>query len=106
MTKRSMFDELMQGIDDLRADREGKITLRKFEVAGDKPVHLNAKEVVRIREGLKMSQPVFAAMIGANPRTYPRWEKKGVSGPNAALVKLVGRRPELIGDLEAILAEG
>ena len=32
MEKRNIFEETMQGIDDMAAHREGKITLRQFEV--------------------------------------------------------------------------
>jgi len=32
MTDRNMFEELMQGIDDLQASREGKITLRNTTI--------------------------------------------------------------------------
>lgn len=34
MTKRDMFAELMQGVDDLKQSREGKLTLRTTTVGG------------------------------------------------------------------------
>lgn len=32
MKKRNLFDEMMQGVDEMTAHREGKITLREVEV--------------------------------------------------------------------------
>ena len=77
-------------------------TLRQTTISRREPVVLKGAEVASIRNNLNMSQPVFAAKIRANPRTYIRWESEGVSGTQAALIRLVGNHPELIQELEAM----
>ncbi|NKI17410.1 transcriptional regulator [Spongiibacter sp. KMU-166] len=102
MAKRDMFAELMQGMDDLKTEREGKITLKKTELSVLPEVELSAAEVAGIRDSLNMSQPVFARVIRANKRTYERYETQGVKGPQAVLIKLVGRNPAILKELEAL----
>ena len=102
MAKRRLFDELVEGVESLRGDHVGKLTLTKTTLTKKEPVELKAAEVVQIRESLKMSQAVFAAKVRVNPRTYPRYEKEGIKGPQAAIIKLIGRNPILIDELEAL----
>ncbi|WP_308365121.1 MULTISPECIES: hypothetical protein [unclassified Microbulbifer] len=102
MAKRDIFAELVEGMESLRLEREGKATLRTFTIEALPPVEAKPAEVVRVRNKLRMSQPVFARALRANPRTYQRWEREGVKGPQAALVKLIGKHPELIKELEAM----
>jgi putative transcriptional regulator len=102
MTKRNMFEELMQGLDDIKAEREGKITLKKTVLNSLPEVELTGEEVAGIRDSLKMSQPVFAMAMRTKARTYERYEKQGVKGAQAALIKLVGRNPAILKELEAL----
>lgn len=102
MAKRDIFAELVEGLDSLRLEREGKTTLKAIVVEELPPVEVKPEEVQSIRGKLHMSQPVFARALRANQRTYPRWEKKGVKGPQAALIKLIGNHPELIKELETM----
>ena len=47
MTKaRSLFDELMEGVEDMRRHREGKITLRSHEVVERSPLTVDARAVM------------------------------------------------------------
>jgi putative transcriptional regulator len=94
-TKRSLFRELMSGVDAMRDHREGRLTLRTHLV---EPIALPAlaPDIVReTREALKMSRQVFAFKLGINPRTLERWEQSR-SKPNeqaAALIWLVRKYP-------------
>jgi len=58
--------------------------------------------VRRVRDKLGMSQPIFAAALRTNRRTYERWETKGAKGPQATLIKLIGKHPELIEELKSM----
>lgn len=104
MKKRNMFTELMQGIDDLKGVRKGKITLRTIRLEEKPPPHISAAEIVSLRKKLHVSRPVFAAMIRTSPRTLERWEQnKGKPDQGSAtLLKLIEAHPEtlnLIADL-------
>jgi len=102
--ERNMFTELMQGIDDLKGSRKGKITLRTIRLEDRPPPRISAAEIVSLREKLHVSRPVFAAMIRTSPRTLERWEQnKGKPDQGSAtLLKLIEAHPEtlnLIADL-------
>ena len=58
--KRNVFSELTEGFDALKAEREGKITLRTHAVKRKPAAAVTAKELVSIRHSLKLSRAVFA----------------------------------------------
>src|SRR3990172_7072354 len=102
--KRSLFRELMSGVQAMREQREGRVTLRTHEV---EPIALPPVDpgfVRETREALHMSRQVFAFKIGVNPRTLERWEQ-GRSKPNeqaAALIWLVRKYPDTLQRLESL----
>ncbi len=102
--KRSLFRELMSGVEAMRESRQGRLTLRTHRV---EPITLPTLEpgVVReTREALHMSRQVFAFKLGVNPRTLERWEQ-GRSRPNeqaAALIWLVRKYPDTLDRLESL----
>ena len=101
MSERNIFNELMEGFDDLAAEREGKKTLRKFAVERKPPPEVTGETIRRVREKLNVSQPVFALQLRTEPRTIANWEQ-GVSKPNAQaaiLIALVDRNPALIDEI-------
>lgn len=98
MTKRDMFAELMQGIGDLKQEREGKITLRTTTVEEKPRPEITPEEIVALRAKLHVSRAVFARMIRTNPRTVERWEQ-GKCKPDQGsrtLLKLVESHPETL----------
>ncbi len=104
MKNRNLFAELMQGVDEMSAQREGKITLRQCEVEQPAPVTISAVEIVAIREKMNMSQSVFARRFHVKPETLRNWERSK-SQPNeqaAVLLKLVAQYPDMIDRLAAL----
>lgn len=97
MKKRNLFDELMEGVGDMRAQREGKRTLRHQTATVAKPkVEVTATELVQLRLRLNVSQPVMADYLRTSRDTLQNWEQ-GRSKPNAqaaVLIKLMARDPE------------
>ena len=74
MKKRDLFAELMQGVDEMAAQREGKITLRNTTIENMPAPEIDAQEIVALREKLHMSQAVFAKRIRTSPSTLRNWE--------------------------------
>jgi len=106
--KRSLFHELMSGVEAMREHREGRLTLRTHEVAPLAVPPVNPHLVRETREALHMSRQVFAFKLGVNPRTLERWEQ-GRSKPNeqaAALIWLVRKYPDTLERLESLSALG
>ena len=102
--KRSLFGELMSGVDAMRQHREGRLTLKTHQI---EPIMVPAVDpdfVRETREALRMSRQVFAFKIGVNPRTLERWEQ-GRSRPNeqaSALIRLVRKFPDTLERLESL----
>ncbi|RDH41953.1 transcriptional regulator [Zooshikella ganghwensis] len=96
--KMALFDDLVQGFDDLKAEREGKITLKTHQVHASELKPLNANELKEIRSKLNLSQSVFARCLHIPVRTYQGWEQ-GEHTPNkqaTVLIRLVDKHPEAV----------
>jgi len=96
--KRDIFNELMDGLEALADERQGKVTLRTHKVKLPKLVPITAEEVVAIRQQLNLSRSVFAMYLRTNTRTLENWEQ-GRAQPNAqatTLIRLVERFPETV----------
>lgn len=104
MKKRNLFSELTEGFDALRAQREGKVTLRTHAVEAKVAPQISAKEVLQLRQKMNLSRAVFAKYLRTNIRTVENWEQ-GRAQPNAQaalLIKLVEKYPETVEHLETI----
>ena len=102
--KRSLFQELVSGVEAMREHREGRLTLRTHEIAPIALPPMDPQLVRETREALHMSRQVFAFKLGVNPRTLERWEQ-GRSKPNeqaAALIWLVRKYPDTLERLESL----
>lgn len=104
MAKKSMFDELKQGLQEMKAHREGKVTLKTTEVDIPPPIKMSKTKIQKIRKGTNFSQPIFARVLGVNVSTYQNWEQ-GRSEPNAQaklLLEMVGKSPAFLEELTTI----
>jgi putative transcriptional regulator len=102
--KRNLFAELKEGLEELKAAHEGKVTLHTVTVEVPDRVEVTADEIKTVRETAKMSQAVMARRLRVNERTYQNWEQGRVK-PNAqaaVLIKLVEKHPETIEMLETL----
>jgi putative transcriptional regulator len=106
MAKRSIFNELMEGVAAMKGQREGKITLRTFKVEPMPLPKVDSKLIKDTRKKLHCSRAVFARKLRINERTLEKWEQ-GRARPNpqaAALVLLVRRFPDTLERLEQLAA--
>ena len=104
MKKRNLFAEIAEGFDALADARAGKQTLRTHEVTAQPVIEVTAEELVRLRERLNLSRPVFAAYLRTNARTLENWEQ-GRAKPNAQaalLIRLVEKFPDTVERLAAV----
>src|SRR5690606_1655495 len=104
MSKRNLFDEMMQGIDEMAAQREGKITLRQVTVENRPAPEVTADEIVALRKKMKMSQKVFAMRIRTSAETLRNWEqdKDKPNAQAALLIKLVEQYPDMFDRLASV----
>ena len=106
MTKRKIFDEIMEGIGAMKNHRRGKITLRSFQVDVAPLPKVDSKLIRDTRKKLRCSRAVFARKLRINERTLEKWEQ-GRAKPNpqaAALVLLVRNYPDTLDRLDKVAA--
>lgn len=102
--KRKLFGELMKGVEAMRKQREGKITLRTHEVADLPPLEIDAETIRETRERLHISRAVFARHLRVSARTLENWEQ-GRARPNAqaaTLILMVRKYPDTFKRLNSL----
>ena len=96
--KRDLFAELSEGMTALAEARQGKRTLCTHAVEYKPAPKVTPKELIRVREDLKISRALFAVYLRTNVRTLENWEQ-GRAKPNAQaalLINLVKRYPDTV----------
>lgn len=102
--RRDLFTELSEGVTALAEVRHGKRTLRTHALVYKPAPKVTPRELIRLRESLKLSRALFAVYLRTNVRTLENWEQ-GRARPNAQaalLINLVKRYPDTIERLAAI----
>ena len=100
--KRNLFEELKQGILEVKAHKAGKITLRTHKLTKKPRPVVSAALILDTREKLHMSRAVFALKLRVSSRTLEKWEH-GETKPNdqaAALILMVRKFPDTLDRLE------
>ncbi len=104
MAKRKIFDELMEGVTAMKSHREGKVTLRTYNIEPDALPKVDSTLIKNTRKKLNCSRSVFARKLHINERTLEKWEQ-GRAKPNpqaAVLVLLVREYPDTLERLQRI----
>jgi putative transcriptional regulator len=102
--KRDLFAELSEGMTALAEARQGKRTLRTHAAEFRRAPEVTPRDLVRVRQHLKLSRALFAVYLRTNVRTLENWEQ-GRAKPNAQaalLINLVKRFPDTVERLAAI----
>jgi len=89
MSDRDIGQEILEGIREIKAFKEGKIFLRTHELKDPGPSK-------KIREMLKLSQFAFATLMGVSVRTVQDWEqgRRNPKGPAKSLLRIAEQNPE------------
>lgn len=90
MSERNIGLEILDGIREIKAFKEGKITLRTREMK-------EPSQPKEIRLRLKLSQAAFAGLMGVSLRTIQDWEegRREPSGPARSLLRIAELHPEV-----------
>ena len=99
--KRDLFVELSDGIAALAEAREGKRTLRTHAVEYKPAPKVTPRELIRVREDLKLSRALFAIYLRTNVRTLENWEQGRArpDTPTRVLLAVIARHPEAVEDV-------
>ena len=90
MTDRNIGLEILDGIKEIKAFKEGKADLVTRELS--EPLH--PKE---IRARLNLSQSAFASLMGVSARTVQDWEqgRREPRGPAKSLLRIAEQHPDV-----------
>lgn len=82
-------ERLIQALGDGIRHNRGEITLRTTELEiPEPPPAYRAADVLRVRQQLHMSQPIFAALLHVSVKTIQSWEQ-GERNPSHAAARLL-----------------
>ena len=92
--KDELFTELLNSVKE-----GGKILRGEKEPA--RSFHLDRLDIRRIRDGYKLTQKQFAAMLGISVRTLRNWEqgRRVPEGPAMVLLRVAEKHPEAVLDV-------
>jgi len=95
--KDELFPELVASL------KEGGAILRR-EKESARSFHLDRMDIKQIREGYKLTQEQFAAMLGISVRTLRNWEqgRRVPEGPALVLLRVAEKHPEAVLDVVAV----
>lgn len=100
MKKTKLGQELLEGMQELVAHQQGKITLRETKIeALSAPPEMSANDVTKIRsKNLHMSQGAFAKLLGVSVRVVQSWEQgsKKPSGAARRLLQVAAKNPDAL----------
>lgn len=101
MAKRDIGKEIIEGLQEIKAWREGRIKLRTTTVQLPRAV-----EVPAIRKELGLSQDQFARLMGVSVATLRNWEqgRREPHGPARSLLLVASREPAAV--LKALTGAG
>ncbi len=85
--RQPLFDRLKRGLEEGIRFARGELNLRTT-VIPERPPALRARDVVRLRNRLNMSQSVFARVLNVSTKTLQSWEQ-GTRRPSQAALRLL-----------------
>ena len=104
MTKRDLFEELKDSLEDVKAFEQKKMTLKTTSITLKDRKVLSSNDIRTIRKKYHMSRAVFANFLHISTRTLEKWEL-GTSKPNqqaTTLLALTDKYPDMFERLEAL----
>ena len=95
MSDRNIGSEILEGIQEIKAYKQGLKDLRTHTLKEPDPPQM-------IRARLKLSQAAFAGLMGVSLRTVQDWEqgRRKPSGPVVALLRIAEQKPEVFTELK------
>ncbi len=93
MSKRNIGQEIIQGLEEIKAWTRGELKLKTYTVEMPK-----AADVHTIRKELGLSQPEFAGLMGVSLGTLRNWEqeRREPHGSARALLLVASKQPAAV----------
>ena len=93
MSKRNIAQEMIKGLEEIKAWKRGELKLKTYSVEMPR-----AADVPAIRKELGLSQPEFAGFMGVSLGTLRNWEqeRREPQGPARALLLVASKQPAAV----------
>ena len=91
---RDLGAEILAGLHEIKAHKKGLVSLKTTQLSEPSPPAI-------IRSKLKLSQALFAGLLGVSTRTVQDWEqgRRAPQGPAIALLRIAEQHPEVFSNL-------
>ncbi len=86
--KVNIFDDMKEALRDAAAYERGEAVNLRVTRIPSRPKQISPREIRRIRQALKASQPLFAAYLNVSTNAVRSWEQ-GTRRPRQAALKLL-----------------
>jgi putative transcriptional regulator len=86
--KVNIFDDMREALRDAGAYERGEAVNLRVTRIPSRPKAISPREIRRIRQALKASQPLFAAYLNVSTNAVRSWEQ-GTRRPRQAALKLL-----------------
>jgi len=86
--KVNIFDDMREALRDAAAYERGEALNLRVTRIPSRPKEISPREIRRIRQALKASQPLFAAYLNVSTNAVRSWEQ-GTRRPRQAALKLL-----------------
>ena len=86
--KVKIFDDMKEALRDASAYERGEAVNLRVTRIPSRPKEISPREIRRIRQALKASQPLFAAYLNVSTNAVRSWEQ-GTRRPRQAALKLL-----------------
>ncbi len=84
-----LYDSIMRGLEEVKLYKEGKIKLKSHRFQIEPINSFSATEVKAIRAEQRLSQKLFADIMGVSVKTVEAWEC-GRNAPSGTACRLLG----------------
>lgn len=94
----ALFDELLAAANEAVAHHRGERADLRTTVLPEPPRPMSRVAVKRLRERVRVSQPVFAHFLNVSAKLVQAWEggTRTPEGPALVLLRLAERRPDMV----------
>ena len=86
--KVNIFDDMKEALRDAAAYERGEAVNLRVTRIPSRPKEISPREIRRIRQSLKASQPLFAAYLNVSTNAVRSWEQ-GTRRPRQSALKLL-----------------
>ena len=94
----NIFESIINGLQEAVNYEDGKLTARTMQISVAPLPEITAEEIKDVRKQFRMTQSVFAAVLGVSVKTVEAWESETnhPSGSAKRIISIIQTDPDFI----------